>query len=89
MPAEPAEWGSGPDKQFSRGEPMKDMEQAQANRAYVRRLLWEKQPEFALALESVAREWFQTCRSDTSGEIPGDYRHPHNAIQRFIALREP
>jgi hypothetical protein len=32
-------------------------EQARSNRDYVRRLLREKQPEFAAALESVERSW--------------------------------
>jgi hypothetical protein len=32
-------------------------EQARRNRAYVRRLLREKQPEFAAVLESVERMW--------------------------------
>jgi hypothetical protein len=32
-------------------------EQARSNRDYVRRLLREKQPEFAAALESVERMW--------------------------------
>jgi serine/threonine-protein kinase RsbW len=35
---------------------MKNVERAHANRAYVRRLLRETQPEFAIVLESAARE---------------------------------
>ena len=32
-----------------------DQKKAEANRAYVRRFLWGKQPEFAGALESATR----------------------------------
>lgn len=36
---------------------MGDAGQAQENRAYVRRLLREKQPDFAAALEAAVLEW--------------------------------
>lgn len=41
---------------------MNNLEKAEANRTYVRRLLRETQPEFARALESATRElWCRHC----------------------------
>jgi serine/threonine-protein kinase RsbW len=48
-----------------------DQEKAEANRAYVRRLLWEKQPEFARALESATRELRCTHCLPSVATFPG------------------
>lgn len=37
--------------------PVAQRERAEENRAYVRRLLWEREPEFAAALASVERSF--------------------------------
>jgi hypothetical protein len=37
--------------------PVAQREQAEENRAYVRRLLWEREPEFAAALAAVERSF--------------------------------
>ena len=48
-----------------------DQETAEANRAYVRRLLREKQSEFAGALESATRELCCTHCLPTVATFPG------------------
>ena len=49
---------------------MGDPRQARENRAYVRRLLREKQPGFAAALEAVALEWAARDLSGRPGREP-------------------
>lgn len=41
-----------------RPSPVAQSERAEENSAYVRRLLWERQPEFAAALASVEHSFF-------------------------------
>jgi hypothetical protein len=64
---------------------MRNLEKAQANRAYVRRLLRDKQPEFAIALEYVAREWCPSCRGAMT-DMPYECLHPDSALRRFVAI---
>ena len=47
---------------------MADARQARENQAYVRRLLQERQPEFAAALEAAVLEW---AARDLSCQPPG------------------
>ena len=52
---------------------------------YVRRLLREKQPEFAIALEYVAREWCPSCRSRMT-DLLGECLPPGSAFRRLVAI---
>jgi hypothetical protein len=65
---------------------MKDREKAQANRTYVRRLLREKQPGFAAALESVVLEWWPGRGGATTPEMPGECRDPDGRDGRLAPI---
>jgi hypothetical protein len=56
--------------------PVAQREQAEENRAYVRRLLWERQPEFAAALAAVERSF--SCPACPGERNQHDHRASHD-----------